>query len=210
MSGNEPDRIIALSALLQSVTLVQNIAETGQLEQHAFEILLTSLLATNATSTENVYGDITQLKIGLEQLIKQLSKSKEAKDVQLLRYTISLLHLERRLAKRDKLLTIISQELDNIPQQVDYFSGVNNPQVIARFSDIYHQTISNLRPRIQVKGDPNFLQQTDNVNRVRALLLAGIRAAMLWQQKGGRRWQFIFQSKKMLNTALELQQKVNR
>jgi high frequency lysogenization protein len=58
-----------------------------------------------------------------------------------------------------------------------------------------------------VQGEPTFLQQSDNVNKIRALLLAGIRAAVLWRQKGGRRWQFIFQSNKILETAVNLQQK---
>lgn len=203
-SPRERDRIIALSALLQSVTLVQQIAETGKVNQVEFETLLNSLIATDAPNTEAVYGNIAQLKTGIEQLNNQLSKNKEKKDVQLLRYVISLLHLERRLAKRPAMLDLIGRDIDQIPQQIDYFGDINNPQVIARFADIYHRTISELTPRIQVHGDPTFLQHTDNVNRVRALLLAGIRAAMLWHQKGGRRWQFIFQSNKILKIATDL------
>ena len=99
MSTNprERDRIIALSALLQSVTLVQQIAETGKVNQVEFETLLNSLIATDAPNTEAIYGSIAQLKTGIEQLNNQLSKNKEKKDTQLLRYVISLLHLERRL-----------------------------------------------------------------------------------------------------------------
>ncbi|NOQ81783.1 MAG: high frequency lysogenization protein HflD [Methylophaga sp.] len=203
-SPRERDRIIALSALLQSVTLVQQIAETGKVNQVEFETLLNSLIATDAPNTEAVYGSIAQLKTGIEQLNNQLSKNKEKKDVQLLRYVISLLHLERRLAKRPAMLDLIGRDIDQIPQQIDYFGDINNPQVIARFADIYHRTISELTPRIQVHGDPTFLQHADNVNRVRAILLAGIRAAMLWHQKGGRRWQFIFQSSKILKISSSL------
>ncbi len=198
-SSRERDRVIALAALLQAVTLVQQIAETGQVEQAEFETLLRSLTATDAASTEAVYGDLSQLKMGFLQLNKQLSKSKDKRDIILLRYVISLLHLERKLAKRPVMFDLISREIDQIPQQIEYFGAINSPQVIARFADIYHRTISELSPRVQVHGEPSFLQQPDNVNRIRALLLAGIRAAILWQQKGGRRWQFIFQSNKMLN-----------
>ena len=203
-SSRERDRIIALAALLQAVTLVQQIAETGQVDQAEFETLLTSLTATNAATTEAVYGDLSQLKMGFSQLNKQLSKSKDKKDIILLRYVISLLHLERKLAKYPAMLDLISREIDQIPQQIEYFGAINSPQVIARFADIYHRTISELSPRVQVHGEPTFLQQPDNVNRIRALLLAGIRAAILWQQKGGRRWQFIFQSNKMLNISTSI------
>ena len=203
-SIRERDRIIALAALLQAVTLVRQIAETGQVNQAEFETLLKSLTATDASSTEAVYGDLGQLKTGIQQLNSQLSKDKGKKDLTLLRYVISLLHLERKLAKRPAMLELISTEIDEIPQQIDYFGDINSPQVIARFADIYHRTISELSPRIQVNGDPGFLQQPDNVNRIRTLLLAGIRAAMLWHQKGGRRWQFIFQSGKIMTIAASL------
>ncbi len=203
-SSRERDRIIALAALLQAVTLVQQIAETGQVNQTEFATLLTSLAVTDAASTEAVYGDLSQLKMGFSQLNKQLSKSKDKKDILLLRYVISLLHLERKLAKRPDMLDLISREIDQIPQQIEYFGDINSPQVIARFADIYHRTISELSPRVHVHGEPTFLQQADNVNRIRALLLAGIRAAILWHQKGGRRWQFIFQSNKMLTISTSI------
>lgn len=203
-SSRERDRVIALAAILQSVTLVQQIAETGQLNQTEFKTLLSSLTVTDAASTEAVYGDLSQLKLGFLQLNKQLSKSKDKKDILLLRYVISLLHLERKLAKHPAMLDLISREIDQIPQQIEYFGAINSPQVIARFADIYHRTISELSPRVQVHGEPTFLQQADNVNRIRALLLAGIRATILWHQKGGRRWQFIFQSNKMLDISTKI------
>jgi len=206
INTRERDRIIALAALMQVVTLVQQIAQTGQVNQAEFETLLNSLIETDAADTEAVYGDLSQLQTGIKQLNNQLSKKKDKKDIALLRYIIGLLHLERKLAKRPAMLDLISREIDQIPQQIEYFGDINNPQVIARFADIYHRTISELTPRIQVHGDPSFLQQADNVNRVRALLLAGIRAAILWHQKGGRRWHFIFQSNKMLEISKSLYQ----
>lgn len=198
-STRQRDRVVALAALLQAVSLVQQIAETGQVDQLEFEVLLKSLAVTDAASTEAIYGDLTHLKMGFLQLNKQLSKSKDKTDIILLRYVICLLHLERKLAKRPTMLDLIGREIDQIPQQIEYFGCINSPQVIARLSDVYHRTISKLSPQILVHGEPTFLQQPDNVNRIRALLLAAIRAAILWQQKGGRRWQFLFQSDKMLN-----------
>lgn len=207
-NNRERDRIIALSALLQAVQLVQQIADSGHVDETEFKTLLKSLLDNGSATTEAVYGDISQLKSGLKLLNKQLSKNKEKQDVALLRYVISLLHLERKLEKRPAMMDIISREIEQVPQQIDYFGDINNPQVIARLADIYHRTISELSPRIQVHGDVNFLQQADNVNRIRALLLAGIRAAILWHQKGGRRWQFLFQSGKMLKISTELYESI--
>ena len=75
-STRQRDRVVALAALLQAVSLVQQIAETGQVDQLEFEVLLKSLAVTDAASTEAVYGDLTHLKMGFLQLNKQLSKSK--------------------------------------------------------------------------------------------------------------------------------------
>lgn len=203
-SGLLRDRVIALSALMQSVTLVQQIADTGQVDAQDFETLLKSLLNKDAPSAKAVYGSVGQLKTGLDQFNQQLSKRKDPKDVILLRYAIGLLHLEKKLAKRPAMLDIISQEVDKIPQQIDYFGSISSPQVVARFANIYERTVSELTPRIQVMGNQSFLQQADNVNRVRALLLAGVRAIILWRQKGGRRWQFILSSNKLLEQSKQL------
>lgn len=204
ISDRQRDRTIALAALVQAATLVQKIAESGQASNTEIETLLQSLLVENAETTASVYGGIASLRTGIRQLNQQLSKKKEQKDVVLLRYVISLLHLERQLAKQPQMMELIGRELEQVPQQVEYFGDILSPQVIARFADIYHRTLSELKPRIQVYGDPAYLQQPDNVNKVRALLLCGIRAAVLWRQKGGRRWQFLFQSSKILAAAEEL------
>lgn len=209
-SLQERDRSIALAAIVQAITLVQQIADTGQVNQPEFETLLNSLLAVNAPTTEAVYGDVKQLKSGVGQVISQLTKNKSNKDIALLRHVISLLHLERKLAKQPQMLSLIAKEIDKLPQHIHYFDDITSPQVVARVADIYHRTISELTPRVQVQGDPAFLQQPDNINRVRALLLTGIRAAMLWQQKGGRRWHFVFQSNKILQSAVKLNQSIAR
>jgi high frequency lysogenization protein len=67
---------------------------------------------------------------------------------------------------------------------------------------MYQDTLSKLSFRIQVHGDSRFLQQPQVANQVRAILMSGIRAAMLWRQLGGKRWHLIFKRKALLN-ALE-------
>jgi high frequency lysogenization protein len=58
--------------------------------------------------------------------------------------------------------------------------------------------------RIQVSGSPQILQRDENAEKVRALLLAGIRSAVLWRQSGGRRWQLIFNRRKVIHHARDL------
>ena len=88
-------------------------------------------------------------------------------------------------------------------QQLEHFDVVH-PNVTARLADIYMKHISTLGPRIMVSGEHNYLEATDNANRVRALLLAGIRAAVLWEQLGGGRLQFLMRRKLFATTAQEM------
>jgi high frequency lysogenization protein len=55
-----------------------------------------------------------------------------------------------------------------------------------------------------VNGEQQYLSNPDNVNRIRALLLAGIRAGVLWHQVGGRRWHILFNRKGLVDTASQL------
>jgi high frequency lysogenization protein len=52
-----------------------------------------------------------------------------------------------------------------------------------------------------VNGDEQYLSRTETVNKIRALLLAGIRSALLWRQCGGARWKFLFYRKKLHDEA---------
>ena len=62
-------------------------------------------------------------------------------------------------------------------------------------------TVSTLGPRIIVRGDPALLARPESANRIRALLLAGIRAAVLWRQCGGTRVGLILGRRRLLEAA---------
>lgn len=101
------------------------------------------------------------------------------------------------------MLKVIADGLDVATHQIKHF-GLTHSNVLARLADIYSQTISTLTPRIMVSGENNQLQNPENANKVRALLLAGVRSAVLWRQCGGRQWQLLFQRKTLMNSAREL------
>ena len=52
-----------------------------------------------------------------------------------------------------------------------------------------------------MRGEQNYLRNDDNAAKVRVLLLAGIRAGVLWQQLGGNRWSLFWSRKKYVATA---------
>jgi len=79
---------------------------------------------------------------------------------------------------------------------------MTHPDVIASLADAYKHTVSTLRPQVLVNGNPGILGNQDNQNLIRTLLLAAIRAAVLWRQCGGRRLTLLLR-RKTLQEALE-------
>jgi len=70
--------------------------------------------------------------------------------------------------------------------------AADSREVIEALAKLYSATLSTLRPRILVEGDPRFLNDAQNVDRIRALLLAAIRATVLWRQLGGSQLRLFF------------------
>ena len=183
MPKTDQDRVIALAGAMQAADLVRNIARRGQTQADDFTTCMDSLLQIDAPSSIDVYGGLQRLLTGLRLLEQQLHNPQ---DMELTRYAATLLRLERKLSRRQDLLEILSAGIQDIIRNLAHFP-VTHSNTIARFADLYLQTISTLSPRIMVNGDPVHLNNPDNANRIRALLLAGIRAATLWRQSGGGR-----------------------
>lgn len=82
----------------------------------------------------------------------------------------------------------------------EYHEGINH-DLIEQLANIYKDTISTYSAKIQVTGNGRYLEQAANQAKIRALLLAAIRSAVLWDQVGGKKRQFLFSKNKILETA---------
>ena len=191
-------RVMALAGLFQAVSLVQQVAREGSIEQVPFQVSLSSLFTVDSQSTDEIYGGWSQLRRGLSTLCRQLDKRQ--RDLELTRYSVCLMFLERKLRRRSDLMEIILGGIDTASSQVEFFEVTHN-NVVAKLADIYQSTVSTLSPRVMVSGTPAHLNNQDNANKIRALLLAGIRATVLWRQLGGRRLQLLIASRQLLTCA---------
>ncbi len=197
------DRTLALAGLFQSSSLVAQVAREGDAETAAYEASINSIYAIDAKSTEDVYGGVRGLGHGLQVLRRNLGPDTRSRDPEVLRYVISLMHLERKLIRNPSMLKSIREGIQEANAQATHFAPTH-PNVIARLADLYTNTISTLGPRIMVRGEPSLLHDPQNANRIRALLLSGIRAAVLWRQLGGSRIWLLFARQRILRTAAEL------
>lgn len=189
------NQTIALAGIAQSASLVQQLATTGKADMEAMEASLGSVLKIDSASVTDVYGGLHGVQLGLKELNKQMNGYKIANPDQA-RYSATLVFLERRLSERKDLLKSIQNSILKAQAQCENF-GLFHENVLANLADIYHSTISTLQPRVMVNGDQTYLSRPDIVNKIRAVLLAGIRSAILWRQCGGTRWKFLFYRKKI-------------
>lgn len=99
-----------------------------------------------------------------------------------------------------KILETLSSGVELATRQSEHFSTTHE-NVIANIADLYSRTISELGPRIMVNGEQHHLTNTTISNKIRTVLLSGIRSAVLWQQLGGRRWHILFTRSRYIKTA---------
>lgn len=193
MSKNLQDITLALAGVVQATILVSQVAKTGFAQQDAYKCSIESLFDLNPASTLAVYGGNAQnLRLGLEALRDMLAGNHKHQEA--MRYALGALHLQKKLAGRRDMMNIIGSRVSQAASQAEHFSSTHD-NVVGNLGQIYSETISTFRFRIQVMGDYNYLQQPRIASQIRALLLAAIRSAMLWRQLGGTRWQLLLQRK---------------
>ncbi|MDO3388759.1 high frequency lysogenization protein HflD [Gilvimarinus sp. SDUM040013] len=205
-SNKWQDVTLAAAGILQATALVDQLARTGFIPSDAYSCSINSLFQTNPTDTLSVYGELADMRLGLETLRDLLRSSRQLQN-DTVRYSAGILHLQGRLRKRKDMLQVISSRIGTATSQAQHF-GPTHDNVVANLADIYSDTLSRFRFRIQVAGDPSYLQQQRVANQVRALLLAAIRSAMLWRQVGGSRLQILLHRKKLLAETERLLQQI--
>ena len=203
MIHSTEDQVIALAAVFQSASLVDQLAKTGTTPEDPYRVMMESMLKTDADATMEIYGDRFSLQLGLRQLVAVIGKQNERSKVEIVRYALTLLFLEGKLNKRRDLLDIMAQRISQIQNQTRHFEP-DHPTITSAFAELYKDTISTFPQRIQVTGESKFLKIDENAKKIRALLLSGIRAAVLWRQVGGRRWKLLFTRRSILKTANDL------
>ena len=201
------DRTIALAGIFQAAQLVQQIANTGNCDEQALEACIQSLFRINVDKAEDAYGGREKLAIGFRTLIEQLGGQTEPngpkRDLYISKYTAGIMVLERRLSKNPDMLDTISNGIERASSQSEHFSLLHD-NVIASLAHIYSQTISTIKPRIMVQGEHVYISNSNVANRIRAVLLSAIRAAVLWRQCGGTRWQLLLQRRAIVEEAKRL------
>lgn len=216
-------QVVALAAVAQSAALVSKLALHGNASQTELLASVNALLALNPRSETDIYPNLGHLNLGLRTLDDMLSLGRSPENTSLVRYTWGMLSIRNKLDMnsamqsniRDRLQSI--QSLLLVPEnatpwrmaETEKTDGqLRQEQSFEQLATLYQDTISTLSHRIQVHGQEDYLQNDYVSNRVRSLLLAGIRSAVLWHQLGGRRWRLILYRKRLQETASALRRRL--
>ncbi|WP_027080039.1 high frequency lysogenization protein HflD [Luteimonas mephitis] len=189
------ERILALAGLVQALKQVRRIAETGQADASVLSTALDSVFRIDAESPEAVYGGIGDLRPGLVLLRDYFGNRN--KDEALPRLALAVLQIERRFVRDGAMVQQVQEGIASTATIADRL-GSSHPDVLAALGKLYADTVSNLRPKVMVQGNPHYLGQADIVSEIRALLLAALRSAVLWRQMGGSLFDFLLGRRQML------------
>lgn len=199
---SEADRVLALSGVFQAARLARDIAHDGSCDAEAFKSLRETLFDFNPTSVESVFGGRQGVALGLRTLLGQLEQPQQ-RDLEVSRYVVSLLHLADLLLRSASSMELLHDDLVALARRREHLELGDNVQH-EQLAQIYQDRVSIIGPKIMVRGEPLHLQNPNNAARIRVALLGGIRAAVLWRQAGGRKWQLLLRRRWIANAARDL------
>ena len=193
-------RTLALAGVFRAAALANILANEGTISEDDLRISVESIFETDPNDVIDVFGNLKNLSLGFTTLLNQLGKNNNNRNIDVARYVVSMLFLERQLMKNSAMLETLFTGIELATRQSEHFSS-SHENVIANLADLYSRTISKLGPRIMVNGEQNYLETTAISNKIRTVLLGGIRSAVLWYQLGGRRWHIIFYRQRYIQKA---------
>ncbi len=196
MSFSVDDRVLALAGIAQALQQVRRIAETGHSEAAVVRTAIDSVLRIDADSPQAIFGNAGNVAPGLRLLHNYFRN--QGQDDALPRLALAVLQLERRFVRERAVVEQVSQGIARAQRQAEELGDSAHPDVLAALGGLYADTISHLKPRVMVQGNPHYLGQAGVVAEIRALLLGAVRAAVLWRQTGGQYWDFLLSRKAMI------------
>ncbi|EDY85868.1 hypothetical protein GP5015_720 [gamma proteobacterium HTCC5015] len=197
------NQTVALAAAFQACHQVRRIALHGQWDSEALNTAIHSLFQLEARDVEEVFGGLHNLNSGARVMQQQLERASQGQDIEITRYTATLIALERRLSRHPKALDNLALGLQQSMQQAQFFEA-EHPTVLASLANLYREVVSPLGTKVLVNGEQRFLADEEKANVIRVFLLAALRALVLWRQLGGGRLKLIIQRQRYHECAGQL------
>lgn len=179
------NQALALAGVFQAAHVCKSLATTGRCDTEDLEATLSSVLTLEAEKVQDAYGgSVSGMRRGLRLLKNQFAGLDNARDLDLARYSLSLIQLGGNVLNDHSSLDQLSR---GINQAKSLNFDVSDEVMVNKLAELYRSCISHLSPRIMVSGDPGYLKDEAIAATIRAALLGGLRSVVLWKQCGGSR-----------------------
>ena len=127
MSRTLHDQTLALAGIFQAADLVTQIAHNGSCDATDLETCLRSLFATDPATTLDVYGgELRDLSLGLNTLIRVLSEQSKPTDIEILRYVLNLIQLESKLNSSSDMMSVLGSRIEQARHTASHFGYVHS------------------------------------------------------------------------------------
>lgn len=199
------NQTIALAGLYQSLGLVQQVAWYGDDTHSCLIPTIESILKIDTENYIDAYGSTNNLSLGFRSLKETLEKRSEQRVIERTHYAINLMYLENKLQTNPRTMSSIGGEIERIKMQNNTVED-SLEEYTQELSRLYREYISPLGPKIIIQGNPAYLKVDQYASLIRTLLLAGIRAIVLWRQAQGKRWSLLLGRNSILKNITALEQ----
>lgn len=200
MANSDQGQTVAIAGLLQVIEQVKAIAWGNVTSNDVIETAIHTVLVLDAPDNISVYGNVSNIRRGLKLIEDELAI---IADPEIQSITLNTLKLARQILKKPELYNKIRSGIETIKKQAEFFNETHS-NVIHAMGELYQENISPLSPKIMVHGNPEILQNSDTIAKIRSLLFAAIRSAVLWYQNGGSRFNLVLKRNRYLAIAREL------
>ncbi|MFT5112465.1 MAG: high frequency lysogenization protein [Parasphingorhabdus sp.] len=188
------DQVLSLAAVSQCCQLVHQLATRGFANVEDVDHMVAMVLDTDPVDVSSLVGGAGAICGGLTFVRDLNAAPSERGTIEVARMALSTLQLQKTVRRNSDIESELGKQVDELccwklqePFDLDAFSRIDN---------VYQKCISELSPKIVVRGSQNFLKDPEVVHKVRSLLLAAVRCAYLWFQTGGRIWHLVIMRKR--------------
>ena len=195
--------------MVQCAHLVNSLANSGRADEAQIKACIDPLQVIDPDTVADIYPDVSRFSNGLSILQKTLDSDGMKEFGEPMKYVLGMSVLQQQLMSVPEMQAAIRlrmQQRDTLYLDLEEQDSDRDNNLIAAKSNnydyavlaaLYQDTISKLTYRIHVKGSVEHLRNQRVAEQIRALLLAGIRSALLWHQLGGRRWHLFFYKRRI-------------
>lgn len=204
---NKPfNSCLAFVAMCQCCELVTRVSRNQTVTLEDYEMLFKGIALRNVDDVTDIYPDPKALKIGVE-LYEDALRGRR-KNTPMTNYVFAVINLTINLLRNNHALEELSKAIDTLPQAYEFFA-LDDAKLHEKLALIYKDIVSPAGPKVVVMGDKKTLSDPAAQHLIRALLLAAVRATVLWRQVGGRRRQLVFGRRAQLNALMAIKQHIN-